>query len=152
MAGICYFLILGHFAILVICFLSSCMVWHYFLLLTLWKPSTSYSLKSNARAFADSRFLPVQWYAISYPYMCFISCACCQLTSLPPKIWFSSLFFFPTRTEIKFNSLKSAAVNRVLLRAFSKSNDWNDTEPGQKNFQEQMMQTQEFHKFSFWLA
>lgn len=151
MAGICCFLILGHFAFLVICFLSSCMAWHYFLLLTLWKPPTSYSLKSNAQAFADSGFLPFQWYAISYPYMCFISCACCQLTSSSKNLILFS-FFSPTRTEIKFNSLKSAAVNRVLRRAFSKSNDWNDTEPGQKNFQEQMMQTQEFHKFSFWLA
>ena len=99
MAGICCFLILGHFALLVICFLISCMVWHYFLVHTLWKPPTSYSLKSNAQAFADSRFLPFRWYAVFYPSMCFISCAHCQLTSLPPKIWFSFLFS-PTRTEI----------------------------------------------------
>ena len=50
-----------------------------------------------------------------------------------------------SRTEKKFNSLKSVAVNRVLRRALS---ELDDTEPGQ-NVQEQMMQTQEFHKFSF---
>ena len=46
---------------------------------------------------------------------------------------FLFLFIYFLRTEINFNSLKSAAVNRVHQRALCKSND-RRLRPEQNNF------------------